>query len=121
MVGSFPLWEWDRTARQEPRPPEDSVVRLGRSLALPRRVLFGSAGASPSQDGIARLGGSLALLGRDCTARREPRPPEGNRGDLLQDNTRWLPPAACHGMSLQLVLFLSFVVKLPHTAHFSFC
>jgi len=67
MVGSFPLWEWDRTAR------------------------------------------------------REPRPPEGNRGDLLQDNTRWLPPAACHGMSLQLVLFLSFVVKLPHTAHFSFC
>jgi hypothetical protein len=38
MVGSFPLWEWDRTARQEPRPPEESVVRLGRSLALPRGI-----------------------------------------------------------------------------------
>gem|GEM_PF-6368064 len=48
---------FDPVARREPRPPE--VLRLGRSLALPR--FCGLAGASPS---------------RGFAARPEPRPPE---------------------------------------------
>ena len=53
-------------------------LRLGRSLALPRENEVMVLGV--------RLGGSLALprenevMGVGCSARREPRPPEGGQG-----------------------------------------
>jgi hypothetical protein len=72
-------------------------LRLGRSLALPREnevmvlgVRLGGSLALPRENEVmglcVRLGRSLALpredevMGVGCSARQEPRPPEGGQG-----------------------------------------
>ena len=86
-AGASPSRGSDPTARQEPRPPEDRIPRLGRSLALPRMGSLGSAGASPSQGWKHRRSrGHRAAVQRPPPATNT-RCSNRNRNDNRNNNT----------------------------------
>ena len=101
-------------------PSRDGVVRLGRSLALPRWGCAARLEPRPPEMGLFRLGRSLALPSVGCAARREPRPPEwGCFGSAGASPSRDRGCSARLWVPLQFLLFAAFVVKrrLP-TAHY---